>query len=614
MAQKEVDNLLFWEQEAANLPWFKKWKKTLNWKEPYAHWFVDGQLNASYACVDVHAKGERRDKVAIHWSSESGESQDLTYHDLYVLVNKTASVLQKLGVKKGDVVVLYLPMIPQAVATMLACARLGATHSVVFSGFSSQSLADRINDTKAKFVVTADIGYRRGRVLNLKSIVDQAIESCKSVEKIVVVKRSNHTISMNTKRDVILQTMLDRADEYVKPIPVESNHPLYILYTSGTTGKPKGLVHSTAGYLTYVYSTFKSAFDINDNTVYWCAADIGWVTGHSYIVYAPLLHGVTSIMHEGTPDYPDPGTWWSLIEKYKVSVLYTSPTALRLCKKFGNEWPKKYDLSSLQILGSVGEPINPEVWQWYHKIIGGGLCPVVDTWWQTETGGFMISPAPGRDLVKLKPGSATFPLPGIEADVVDEQGNSVPYETKGYLVIKKPWPGMTIGIHNAPERFKEVYWTKFPGKYYAGDYAMKDNEGYFWLLGRADEVLNIAGHRIGTAEVENAVVTLNAVAEAAAIGVKDEIKGEGIVLFVILQKGHDRTQELKQAIFAVIHRSIGRFVTPKGVYFVSKLPKTRSGKIMRRLLKAIVEGTSVGDVSTLEDETSIEEIKSAFSM
>lgn len=602
----------FWTQEAEHLSWVKKWDNPLIWNEPYAQWFAGGQLNASYNCLDVHVQGHLKNKIALHWEDELGHQQDLTYQQLYLMTNKYASVLQNLGVRKNDIVILYLPMIPQAIAMMLACARIGAIHSVVFSGFSSHSLRDRIADTQAQFVITADAGVRRGNKIALKNIVDEAVADSPSVKHVLVIKRFKKDIHMLAGRDLFLHEEILKAQEFVEPVPVESTHPLFILYTSGTTGKPKGLMHSTGGYLTYVRSTFISAFAPDENSVYWCTADIGWITGHSYVVYAPLLTGTTIIIQEGTPDYPDPGKWWGIIQKYKVSIFYTSPTALRMAEKYGDEWPNTYDLSSLKILGTVGEPINPEVWEWYSRVIGKNRCPVIDTWWQTETGGFMISPTAHVSKDALKPGSATFPIAGIDADVVDEHGDSVPAQTKGYLVIKKPWPGMSIGIYGDRDRFKDVYWSKFPGMYYPADYAIKDSDGFFWLLGRADEVLNIAGHRVGTAEIESAAITVPEVAEAAAIAVKDEIKGEGVIIFAILKTGVEPTDELWQRVIVRVREEIGKFVTPKGVYFVEKLPKTRSGKIMRRVLKAIIENKPVGDVSTLEDAGAVEQIKKVY--
>jgi len=503
-------------------------------------------------------------------------------------------------------------MIPELVFSMLATARIGAIHAIVFSGFSSEALADRINDTGAKVLITADFGIRRGKFVPLKEIIDSALKSTPTIEKVVLVKRTQEEINMEEGRDLLYHELLTQAENYTEPESVESSHPLYILYTSGTTGKPKGIVHSTGGYLVYNYATYKWVFDVSDESIYWCTADIGWVTGHSYIVYAPLLHGATIVMYEGAPDYPHLDRWWEIIEKYGVTIFYTSPTALRMFMRHGEEWIKKHDLSSLKILGTVGEPINPEVWEWYYRHIGGERCPIVDTWWQTETGGMMISPAPGLGLVPLKAGSTTLPLPGIDAEVVDDSGNPVATGIKGYLVIKRPWPGMLMGLYHDPVRYKEVYWTKFKGVYYTGDYAIKDEEGYFWLLGRADETLKVAGHRIGTAEVESAVVANAFVAEAAVVGVPDPIKGEAIVIFTILKDGYKPEADVKENIIDSIRKQIGALATPREIYFVEKLPKTRSGKIMRRILKAITQGVPIGDVTTLEDEASVDEIKQLY--
>ena len=611
--KKAVTNYeMFWEKEAENIPWYKRWEKVLIWEEPFAKWFVGGMLNASYGCIDAHLHSWRKNKVAIYWEDEHGNTQSFSYTQLHRSVNKFASILKKIGVEKGDIVVLYLPMIPELVFSMLAAVRIGAIHTVVFSGFSSQALADRINDTGAKVLITADFGIRRGKFVPLKDIVDSALKIAQNIEKVIVVKRTEENVNLEGGRDFLYHELLKHAEQYVDPEPVESTHPLYILYTSGTTGKPKGIVHSTGGYLVYNYATYKWVFDISDESIYWCTADVGWVTGHSAIVYAPLLHGATMVIYEGAPDYPYLDRWWEIIEKYGVTIFYTSPTALRMFIRFGEEWIKKHDLSSLKILGSVGEPINPEVWEWYYKHVGNERCPIVDTWWQTETGGFMISPAPGIELVPLKPGSATLPLPGIDADVVDEQGNTVASGIKGYLVIKKPWPGMMMGIYKDPERYKETYWSKFKGKYYSADYAIKDADGYFWLLGRADEILKVAGHRIGTAELESSVVSTPFAAEAAVVSKEDPIKGEVIVLFVILKERNKPGDSLRKKIIESIRTQIGPFATPKEIYFVEKLPKTRSGKIMRRILKAIVQNKPIGDITTLEDEASVSEIKAAY--
>ena len=611
--QKAILNLeKFWEKEAEKLPWFKRWDKVLQWEYPYARWFVGGLLNASYGCLDVHLHSWRKNKVAIYWEDEQGNTKSFSYSQLHREVNRFASALKNIGVKKGDIVVLYLPMIPELVISMLATVRIGAIHTVVFSGFSSQALADKINDTGAKVLITGDFGIRRGKLVPLKEIVDNALKLAPTVEKVILVKRTEEKVTIEEGRDLIYQELMRDAEKYVEPEPVEATHPLYILYTSGTTGKPKGIVHSTGGYLVYNYATYKWVFDISDESVYWCTADVGWVTGHSAIVYAPLLHGATIVMYEGSPDYPYLDKWWEIIEKYGVTIFYTSPTALRMFIRYGEEWIKKHDLSSLRILGTVGEAINPEVWEWYYKNIGNERCPIVDTWWQTETGGMMISPAPGLELVPLKPGSATLPLPGIDAEVVDDSGNPASPGIKGYLVIRKPWPGMLMDIYKDPVRYKETYWSRFNGMYYTADYAIKDSEGYFWLLGRADEVLKIAGHRIGTAEIESSAVATPSVAEAAVVAAPDEVKGEAIVLFVILKEGYKPGEDIKENIIDNIRKQIGPIATPREIYFVSKLPKTRSGKIMRRILKAIILDKPIGDITTLEDEASVEEIKVSY--
>ena len=602
----------FWENEARNLPWFKTWDKVLEWKPPFARWFVGGMINVSYVCVDQHLKNWRRNKVAIYWEGEPGDVKTLSYAQLFREVNRFASVLKNLGVEKGDRVALYLPMIPELPIFMLACARIGAPHTVIFSGFSSQALAERINNVEAKVVVTADGAFRRGKIIPLKEIVDDAVDKAPSVEKVVVAKRVNRDVKMDKNRDLFLDELLNSAESYVEPEPVESNHPLYILYTSGTTGKPKGIVHSSGAYITFNHSVYNWVFGFKEDSVYWCTADVGWVTGHSSIVYAPLTWGATIVMYEGAPDFPTPARWWEIIDKYQVTIFYTSPTAVRMFMKLGARWLKNTNLKSLQVLGSVGEPINPEAWLWYFDNVGGKRCPIVDTWWQTETGGIMISPAPGIELVPLKPGSATFPLPGIDADVVNDEGVSVPAGEKGYLVINKPWPGMTLTVYKDPKRYEEAYWRKFPGRYYTGDYAVKDSEGYFWILGRSDEVLKIAGHRLGAAEIESACVSHHAVAESAVVGKPDPIKGEAILIFAILKEGYEPSEELSTSIKAHIRKVIGPVATPERIYFTAKLPKTRSGKIMRRVLKAIVTETPIGDLSTLEDEASTEEAKKAF--
>ena len=602
----------FWAEEARRLDWYKTWDRVLDWDPPYARWFVGGKLNASYQCVDRHVKTWRRSKVAIYWEGELGETRVLSYSTLYREVNRFASVLQKLDVKKGDRVILYLPMIPELPIFMLACARIGAVHTVIFSGFSAQGMSDRANDTQAKVIVTADGGYRRGKAIALKEIADEAIKTSPSVEKVIMVKRTGAQVPMTEGRDFWLSQLLDEAELLVKPEPMDATHPLYILYTSGTTGKPKGIVHSTGGYLVFNHSAYKWVFDIKEESVYWCTADVGWVTGHSQIVYAPLSHGAAIVLYEGAPDYPDVGRWWDIIEKYGVSILYTAPTAIRMFMRHGEEWPLSHDLSSLELLGSVGEPINPEAWHWYYKYIGGERCPIVDTWWQTETGGIMLSPTLGIEPIPLKPGSATFPLPGVDAVIVDTDGNEVPAGETGLLLIKKPWPGMLLDIYGDSQRYKDAYWSRFPGSYLTGDFAVRDAEGYFWLLGRADEVLKVAGHRIGTAEVEDAAVSHPAVAEAAVAGKPHEVKGESIVLFVTLKKSVSPSPELRKEIGQHIRQVIGPIATPDDVYFVESLPKTRSGKIMRRVIKAVAMGQSPGDLTTLEDAGSVEELKKAF--
>ena len=609
--RSNLDPVLFWDEQAKKLSWFNQWTKTLEWNSPFAKWFIGGKINASYNTLDVH-QTTRAKKPAILWEGEDGTNRTITYADLYRDVCKFANVLKYLGVKKGDRVTIYLPMVPELPIAMLACARIGAIHIVVFSGFSATSLRDRIDDSKSKVIVTADVGYRRGNSVNLKEIIDDAINELNFVEHVIVLKRTEVSLLLGTKDKLWHELMRDSSEE-CEPEQLESTHPLFILYTSGTTGKPKGVLHGTGGYLTHLNSTFQWAFDIKDSDIFFCTADIGWVTGHSYVVYGPLLHGATEIMYEGVPDYPSMSRIWDIIQRYGVTIFYTTPTALRMFMKFGDSIPNSFRLSSLRLLGTVGEPINPEVWRWYFKTIGKSKCPIVDTWWQTETGGMMLSPLPGLETVPLKPGSATRPIPGTDITVVDEQGNELPSNTKGYLVIRKPWPGMLLTLWGDDEKYKNVYWSKFENNYYSGDYAIKDSDGYFWLLGRADDILKVAGHRIGTAELENSLVSHGDIAEAAVCGIPDEIKGEVIVAFVVLKQNAKKIGSiLRTELIETIRNGIGPIATPQQIYFVTKLPKTRSGKIMRRVLKAIASNENVGDISTLEDSAAVMDVQNAF--
>jgi acetyl-CoA synthetase len=601
----------FWEEQASALKWFKKWDKVLEWNPPFARWFVGGELNLSYNALDRHMESEVKNKTAIIWEGENEERRKLSYNELYKQVNKFANGLKKLGVKKGDRITIYLPMIPELPIAMLACARLGATHSIIFSGFSAQAIVDRVNDSQSKIIITADGGYRRGKIVKLKEVVDEAVKSCSSVKNVIVFNRANIDITMNPV-DKKWEDVVNDADDYCEPEKLESMHPLFILYTSGTTGKPKGVMHGTGGYSVYVYATTKWIFDLKHNDVYWCTADIGWVTGHTYVVYGPMMHGATIVMYEGAPDYPKPDRFWSIVEKYRITILYTTPTALRMFMRFGDHYPKAHNLSSLRLLGTVGEPINPEVWLWYYRIIGNERCPIVDTWWQTETGAALIGATPGIELVPMKPGSATYPVPGIDAAVVDENGKEVLPNTKGYLIIRKPWPGMLLTLWGDDEKYKQVYWSRFPNIYYPGDYALIDEDGYLWLLGRADDVLKVAGHRIGTMELESAFVSHKAVAEAAVGGKPHDMKGEAIIAFLVLREGHTPTDELRKEIIEHIRNTVGPIATPEEIYFVNRLPKTRSGKIMRRLLKAVVSESQIGDVTTLEDGAAVEEVMKAY--
>jgi len=607
-----ADNTIgFWENQAANLYWFEKWHVPIEWNPPFAKWFVGGKINASYNALDVIAQKDPARKAVI-WEGEDGKRKEFTYQELLTETSRLSNVLKNLGVRKGDRVTIYLPMVPELMISLLACARIGAIHTVIFSGFSAQSIRDRIEDSKSKVVITADGGFRRGSLIKLKEVVDEAICDLDFVENVIVLEHAKNPIAIN-QRDKKWTELIETVSSTCEPERLESTHPLFILYTSGTTGKPKGVLHGTGGYLTHLYSTFKWVFDIKDSDVYFCTADIGWVTGHSYIVYGPLLHGATQIMYEGALDYPTPERIWQIIAKYNVTILYTTPTALRMFMKYGDEFPKSNNLSSLKLLGTVGEPINPEVWRWYFEKIGKKRCPIVDTWWQTETGGIMISPIPGIETAPLKPGSATRSIPGIEISVVDDNGKDIRSDSKGYLVVKEPWPGMLLTIWGDDEKYKTVYWSKYKTMYYPGDYAIKDKDGYIWMLGRADDVLKVAGHRLGTAELESGFVSHSSVAEAAVCGIPHSIKGESIISFIVLKDGIQQNKKLKDDLQNHIRKTIGPIATPDQLYFVTKLPKTRSGKIMRRLLKAIANGEQIGDVSTLEDEASVEEVKTAFS-
>ncbi|MGA7161975.1 MAG: acetate--CoA ligase [Bacteroidota bacterium] len=598
----------FWAKMAEELFWYKKWTKVLRWKLPFAQWFVGGKINVSANCLDRHLTTWRKNKAAIIWEGEPGDTRTLTYADLHREVCKCANVLKKLGIVKGDRVVIYMPMIPELPVAMLACARIGATHSVIFGGFSAESLKDRINDAQAKLVITADGGYRRGGVIPLKANIDEALKVTPSVESVVVVNRVGLDVGIVPGRDHWWDGLMSTTSAECEPEKLDSEHPLYILYTSGTTGKPKGVVHSTAGYLLGCYLTMKYVFDIKDTDTYWCTADIGWVTGHSYIVYGPFSNGATVVMYEGAPNHPEPDRFWSIIEKYKVNVFYTAPTAIRAFIKWGEQWPLKHDLSSIRLLGTVGEPINPEAWMWYSKIIGKGKCPIVDTWWQTETGSIMITPLPG--VTPTKPGTATLPFFGIQPDVVNKEGKSVGANQGGYLVIKKPWPSMMRGVYRDPERFKKTYWSDIKGMYFTGDGARRDKDGYFWIMGRVDDVINVSGHRLGTMEVESALVSHPYVAEAAVVGKPDEIKGSAICAFVTLEGKRTPSAQLKEELRLHVAKEIGAMAKPDDIRFTDALPKTRSGKIMRRLLREIASGgATTGDTTTLEDFSVLEKLR-----
>ena len=603
--QAAEDDEAFWARQASGLvDWAKPWDTILEWDLPDAKWFVGGELNVAYNCLDRHVLGGKGDKVAIHWEGEPGDTRTITYQQLLDEVCQFANVLAGLGVERGDRVNIYLPMVPEAAVAMLACARIGAAHSVVFGGFSSQSLADRINDAEAKVLITADGGYRRGEVFPLKPAADEACAAAPTIEHVVVVKRGGNDVDMVEGRDHWYHELMEGASTDCPAEPMDSEQLLFLLYTSGTTGKPKGIMHTSGGYLTHVTYTHKYVFDLHpDADVFWCTADVGWITGHSYIVYGPLSNGATQVMYEGVPNHPGNDRFWEIIEKYGVTIFYTAPTAIRTFMKWGAGEPAKHDLSSLRLLGSVGEPINPEAWMWYQEHIGGGRCPVVDTWWQTETGGIMISPLPGATTTK--PGSATFPLPGVSAEVIDDEGNRVDVGG-GYLTLTRPWPGMLRGIWGDPERFRETYWSRFEGRYFAGDGAKLDDEGYLWLLGRVDDVMNISGHRISTTEVESALVSHPAVAEAAVVGATDATTGQAIIAYVILRGGEDVDAEVLRTHVAA---EIGAIAKPKQIYITPDLPKTRSGKIMRRLLRDVAEGRNIGDTTTLADASIVDELQ-----
>ncbi|WP_159620445.1 acetate--CoA ligase [Arthrobacter zhaoguopingii] len=604
----------FWADQArACLSWETDFTQTLDWSEaPFAKWFVGGKLNAAYNALDRHVEEGRGDRMAIHFEGEPGDTRSYTYAELTESVKKAANAFESLGLQKGDRVAVYLPMIPEAVITMLACARIGAVHSVVFGGFSADALRSRIDDAEAKLVVTADGTYRRGKPSALKPAVDAALEKEGStITNVVVVRRNNEPVEWTEGRDVWWDDVVDSASSEHTAVAHDSEHPLFILYTSGTTGKPKGILHTTGGFLTQTAFTHKYTFDLRPETdVFWCTADIGWVTGHSYVAYAPLINGATQLMYEGTPDTPHQGRWWELIEKYKVSILYTAPTAIRTFMKWGRDIPKKFDLSSIRVLGSVGEPINPEAWMWYREIIGGGKAPIVDTWWQTETGAHMISPMPG--VTRTKPGSAQVAVPGIAVDVVDEMGQSVPNGSGGYLVVREPWPSMLRGIWGDPERFKQTYWSRFDDMYFAGDGAKKDEDGDIWLLGRVDDVMNVSGHRLSTTEIESALVSHPSVAEAAVVGAKDETTGEAVVAFVILRGSAKDDDDIVTTLRNHVGKEIGPIAKPRNILVVPELPKTRSGKIMRRLLKDVAEGREVGDATTLADNTVMQQIAASL--
>ena len=603
----EADHEAFWAEQADRLGWVKRWDTVMTWTPPWVRWFEGGQLNASYNCLDRHVEAGGGDKVAYYWEGEPGEERAITYRELMDEVSRFANALKDLGVRRGDRVAIYLGMVPELPVAMLACSRIGAPHSVVFGGFSSESLRDRIIDAEAKVLITADGGYRRGAVVPLKANADEAIRECPTIEHVVTVRRTGGEHSFVEGRDLWYHDLIEDQSTVCEPEPMDSEDPLYLLYTSGTTGKPKGIVHTTGGYLTQVAATHRMIFDIHEDDVYWCAADIGWVTGHSYIVYGPLANHTTGVIYEGAPDWPDKDRLWQIVEKYRATILYTAPTAIRAFMRWGTEYPEKHDLSSLRLLGSVGEPINPEAWVWYWTYIGGERCPVVDTWWQTETGSILITPLPG--ITPLKPGSATFPFPGIVADVIDEHGSTVPLGGGGYLVLKRPWPSIARTIWGDPDRYVETYFSKYgPETYVAGDGAKRDDEGYFWLLGRIDDVMNVAGHRLSTYEIESALVDNPKVAEAAVVSRPDDLVREAIVAFVTLKSGYEGDDAVAGELRDHVSKKIGKIARPHGIIFTADLPKTRSGKIMRRLLRDVARGRPLGDVTTLANAEIVEQI------
>jgi len=590
----------FWAREASELVWQRRWKSVLKWKPPFAQWFAGGKLNVSENCLDRHLTGPKRNKVAILWEGEPGDKRALTFQQLHRDVCRFANVLKRNKIRKGDRVIIYLPTIPEAAIAMLACTRIGAVHSVVFGGFSADSIRDRIADCGAIAVITADGSYRRGAIVPLKKNVDDALRGESAVKRVIVFRRAGNDIHIEEGRDVWWHRELEYVDAHCPAVPLDSEHPLYILYTSGSTGKPKGILHTTGGYLVGIYSTMKYVFDLRDHDVYWCTADVGWVTGHSYVVYGPLANGATTLMYEGAPNWPEPDRFWRLIEEYGVSILYTAPTAIRAFIRWGDQWLKKHDLSSLRLLGSVGEPINPEAWMWYRDKVGRGRCPIVDTWWQTETGAIMITPLPGA--IPTKPGSATLPFFGVDAAIVDEKGEEVAANVGGKLIIRKPWPSMLRNIYGDKERYRKQYWSEFKGRYLTGDGARRDQDGYFWIVGRIDDVLNVAGHRLGTSEIESALVSHKNVAEAAVVGRPDDLKGQSVVAFVTVKGGVVVSNSLKEELRAHVGVHIGAIAKPDEIRFAEALPKTRSGKIMRRLLKEVASGKTVtGDTTTLED-------------